>query len=449
MINVIFATDKNLNFCSSDHVSLPWNRHQEDMAFFKKITIYSENGNNAVIMGKKTFDSLCHIPLTNRVNIIVSKTVSHQPIPEGILATTTLRDAINLAHKSYCDNIFIIGGISLITEAFTLRELERIYITTIDVESKIDSIKFNYVIPSPFVKEFTLPISTDAKVNIYVRNKYNSEGEEQYIKLVKDVLSNGESRDDRTGVGTIGVFGRQFTLDISNSFPLLTSKRVFWKGVAEELLFFISGSTDTKLLEAKGVNIWKGNTTREFLDKRGLHNLQEGEYGKSYGYQWRHFGDKVDQLQLLIDGIIKDPYSRRHFMTAWNPLELDNIPLPACHLSCQFYVSKDNKLSCQVYMRSCDIFLGLPFNIASYSLLLYLVSHVTDKKPYEVIFMLGDAHIYLNHIDQIKQQLSRDKKTLPTLKIKRKVTNIDDFKFEDFELENYQPHPAIKAEMAV
>jgi dihydrofolate reductase/thymidylate synthase len=449
MINVIFATDKNLNFCSSDHVSLPWNRHQEDMAFFKKITTYSENGNNAVIMGKKTFDSLCHIPLTNRVNIIVSKTVSQQPIPEGILATTTLRDAINLAHKSYCDNIFIIGGISLITEAFTLPELERIYITTIDVESKIDSIKFNYVIPSPFVKEFTLPISTDAKVNIYVRNKYNSEGEEQYIKLVKDVLSNGESRDDRTGVGTIGVFGRQFTLDISNSFPLLTSKRVFWKGVAEELLFFISGSTDTKILEAKGVNIWKGNTTREFLDKRGLHNLQEGEYGKSYGYQWRYFGDKVDQLQLLIDGIIKDPYSRRHFMTAWNPLELDNIPLPACHLSCQFYVSKGNTLSCQVYMRSCDIFLGLPFNIASYALLTYMICHLTNLEPSKLSFCLGDAHIYKNHVIQCKEMITRPLRSFPQLFINRKVDNIDDFKYEDFTVIDYNPHPTIKAEMAV
>jgi thymidylate synthase len=239
-------------------------------------------------------------------------------------------------------------------------------------------------------------------------------------------------------------------MDISKSFPLLTTKRVFWSGVAEELLFFISGKTDTKILEEKGVNIWKGNTSREFLDKRGLQHLEEGEYGKSYGYQWRHFGDKVDQLQELIDGIKKDPYSRRHYMTAWNPLELDNIPLPACHLSCQFYVSpKNNKLSCQVYMRSCDIFLGLPFNIASYALLTYMICHLTNLQPHNLSFCLGDSHIYKNHIEQCKEMIVRDLKPLPTLKIKREVKDIDDFKFEDFEVINYNPHPTIKAEMAV
>lgn len=451
-VNVIFATDKNLNFCTSDHISLPWNKHHEDMAFFKKITTTSKNKpfNNAVIMGKKTFDSLCHTPLYNRVNIIVSKTISNQqPIPSHFKATSCLKDAIKLASDLGCEEIFIIGGISLINEAFTLPELNKIYITTINVESRLDCIKFNYVIPSTFIKEFTLPISIDANVDIYVKRR-ECEGEEQYINLVKDVLSNGESRDDRTGVGTISVFGRHFTIDISNSFPLLTSKRVFWKGVAEELLFFISGATDTKILEAKGVNIWKGNTTRDFLDKRGLYNLQEGEYGKSYGYQWRHFGDKVDQLQLLIEGIKKDPYSRRHYMTAWNPLELDNIPLVACHLSCQFYVSNDNdKLSCQVYMRSCDIGLGLPFNIASYALLTYMICHLTNLKPNKLSFCLGDAHIYKNHISQMKELILRELRPFPQLYINRKVDSIDDFKYEDFTVIDYNPHPVIKMEMAI
>jgi thymidylate synthase len=238
-------------------------------------------------------------------------------------------------------------------------------------------------------------------------------------------------------------------MDISTSFPLLTSKRVWWKGVLEELLFFISGSTDTKVLEEKGVNIWKGNTSREFLDKRGLYNLKEGEYGKSYGYQWRKFGDKVDQLQNLIDGIKNDPFGRRHYMTAWNPLELENIPLPACHLSCQFYVFEDKKLSCQVYMRSCDVFLGLPFNIASYACLTYMIAHLTNLQPHELSFCLGDTHIYKNHIDQCNEMIKRDLRHFPKLKIKRKVENIDDFKFDDFEIINYNPHPTIKAEMAV
>ncbi len=297
--------------------------------------------------------------------------------------------------------------------------------------------------------------------------------DDEYFKLANYVLNNGKQRNDRTNVGTLSCFAQSFRIDVSEYFPLLTTKNVYWKGVAEELLWFISGSTDSKILESKKINIWKGNTSREFLDKAGLKDYKEGEIGPGYGYQWRNFNKVyipikeekqllengfvdcrepgIDQLQEAINLIKTEPTSRRILVSAWNPTQLKEMALPPCHFCYEFYVDGENmeRLSILVNMRSCDIFLGLPFNIASYSLLLYLVSHVTDKKPYEVIFMLGDAHIYLNHIDQIKQQLSRDKKTLPTLKIKRKVTNIDDFKFEDFELENYQPHPAIKAEMAV
>ncbi len=450
MVNIIFAVDQNNNFCSSDRISLPWKRVNEDMKWFKDCTTLGD-GKNAIIMGKNTFASMCHKPLKDRVNIIISKTMSAQGIlPNGIFVATHLNTAINKAKEAGCKHIFVIGGISLIEEAFNHPELEQVFITTIDneYESK-DFIKFNYKLPESMYLRDMINLGNNHYVKIYSKEKINTD-ESKYIDLVKDVLVNGESRDDRTGVGTISVFGRHFTMDISNSFPLLTTKRVFWRGVAEELLFFISGKTDTKILEAKGVNIWKGNTSREFLDKRGLNNLQEGEYGKSYGYQWRHFGDKVDQLQELIDGIKNDPYSRRHYMTAWNPLELNNIPLPACHLSCQFYVSpKTNKLSCQVYMRSCDIFLGLPFNIASYALLTYMICHLTNLQPEKLSFCLGDAHIYKNHIEQCKEMINRDLKHLPTLKIKREVKDIDSFNFEDFEIVGYNPHPTIKAEMAV
>jgi thymidylate synthase len=450
MVNIIFAVDQNNNFCSSDRVSLPWKRVSEDMKWFKDCTTLGD-GKNAVIMGKNTFASMCHTPLKDRVNIIVSKTMSTQGIfPDNIIIANRLNSAINKAKEAGCKNVFVIGGITLIEEAFKHPELEQIFITTInnEYESK-DYVKFNYNLPDNMYLRDIIKLGNNHYVKIYSKEKIITD-ESNYIDLVKDVLVNGESRDDRTGVGTISVFGRQFTMDISNSFPLLTTKRVFWRGVAEELLFFISGKTDTKILEAKGVNIWKGNTSREFLDKRGLKHLEEGEYGKSYGYQWRHFGDKVDQLQELIDGIKKDPYSRRHYMTAWNPLELDNIPLPACHLSCQFYVSpKNNKLSCQVYMRSCDIFLGLPFNIASYALLTYMICHLTNLQPDKLSFCLGDSHIYKNHIEQCKEMIDRDLKPLPTLKIKREVKDIDDFKFEDFEIIGYNPHPTIKAEMAV
>jgi thymidylate synthase len=445
MINIIFAVDQNNNFCTSDNISLPWYNVKEDLVWFKSCTL-----GNAVIMGKGTFSSLCHNPLKDRYNIVVSKSLFSQGIyPNNVTICESLSTAINNAKEKGYKKIFIIGGIQLINEALLHPELENIYISIINSKYTIrnDCIKFNYKIP----KNFTSTISElgDNLLFTYTKDKIITD-EIKYIDLVKDVLNNGESRDDRTGVGTISVFGRHFTMDISNSFPLLTSKRVFWKGVAEELLFFISGKTDTKILENKGVNIWKGNTSREFLDKRGLTNLQEGEYGKSYGYQWRHFGDKVDQLQELIEGIKKDPYSRRHYMTAWNPLELNNIPLPACHLSCQFYVSPySNKLSCQVYMRSCDIFLGLPFNISSYALLTYMIGHLTNLQPDKLSFCLGDAHIYKSHINQCKELISRDLRELPTLNIKRKVECIDDFNFEDFEIVGYKPHPTIKAEMAV
>ena len=286
----------------------------------------------------------------------------------------------------------------------------------------------------------------------------------KYLNLMRNILSNGVKRIDRTNTGTLSLFGQSFRLDVSNNFPLLTTKRVYWRGVVEELLFFISGKTDTTELEKKNVNIWKGNTSREFLDNRKLFNYKEGEYGPNYGYNWRSFGkqyiplnernnledynDGIDQLDEAIKLIKNDPFSRRILVSAWNPKVLNEIPLPSCHYCYQFYVNED-KLSILVNMRSCDIFLGLPFNIASYSLLLYMIAHITNKKPYEVVFMLGDAHIYLNHIDQCNEQLSRDIRDLPTLSFNRIITNIDDFKYEDIKLENYNPHSSIKAEMAI
>jgi len=284
----------------------------------------------------------------------------------------------------------------------------------------------------------------------------------KYLNLMKNVLSNGIKRIDRTNTGTLSLFGQSFRLNVSNSFPLLTTKKIYWKGVVEELLFFISGKTDTKILEDKNVNIWKGNTSREFLDKRKLFNYKEGEYGPNYGYNWRYFGKKyilinensinddkgIDQLNEAINLIKTDPFSRRILVSAWNPKVLDEIPLPSCHYCYQFYVD-DDKLSILVNMRSCDIFLGLPFNIASYSLLLYMIAHITNKQPYEIIFMLGDAHIYLNHIDQCNEQLLRDMRDFPKLSFNRIITNIDDFKYEDIKLENYNPHSIIKADMAI
>lgn len=284
-----------------------------------------------------------------------------------------------------------------------------------------------------------------------------------YLNLIRRILETGSKREDRTQVGTLSVFGAFLEFDVSTEFPLLTTKKVFWKGVVEELLFFIRGETDTLQLQQNGVNIWKGNTSREFLDQRGLQDFEVGELGAGYGFQWRNFGgtyipqkdrkkhvakDGVDQLQKAIDTIQKDPYSRRIVVSAWNPKAEPQMALQPCHNMFQFYVHEDSHLSIMVNMRSVDVFLGLPFNIASYSLLLYIVAHITGLRPKKVCFSLGDCHLYLNHLEQAKEQLQRECRSLPRLSVVSKKP-LELYEFSDFVLEGYDPHPTIKADMAV
>ena len=290
-----------------------------------------------------------------------------------------------------------------------------------------------------------------------------------YIDLLERVLQNGNYYLDRTQVGCYSIFGEQLKFDISNSFPLLTTKKVFIKGVIHELLWFLRGSTNSLELEAQGVNIWKGNTSREFLDNKGLNHLPIGSIGAGYGHQWRHYNAEyidcntdytnkgVDQLKYILEEINNNPNSRRIYMTAWNPSALNNMALPPCHLSSQFKVH-DNKLSCCVYIRSNDLFLGLPFNIASYALLVYIIAKVSNLEPNELIIFIGDAHIYKNHIDQVKEQLTRVPYDLPTLTINKEMNSvlvedkikwIESLQFEDFVINDYNYHPAIKADMAI
>lgn len=288
-----------------------------------------------------------------------------------------------------------------------------------------------------------------------------SNNEKQYLSLVRHVLEHGNDKADRTKTGTFSVFGYTMRFSLAGgALPLLTTKKVFWRGVCEELFWFIKGSTNSKDLEARGVNIWKGNGERAFLDKVGLGENEEGDLGPVYGFQWRHFGAEykgfgadygnkgVDQLTDCIEQIRKDPNSRRIVMSAWNPSDLKKMALPPCHMFCQFYVC-DGKLSCSMYQRSADIGLGVPFNIASYALLLHLVAHVTGLEPGEFVHVLGDAHIYKNHVEPLKMQLERDIREQPLLRIKKKTTNIEDIAFEDLELVGYNPHPAIPMELSV
>lgn len=263
---------------------------------------------------------------------------------------------------------------------------------------------------------------------------------EQYHKLLKHILQNGNKKEDRTGVGTISVFGYQMRFDLSEGFPLVTTKKLHLKSIIYELLWFLNGDTNIKYLKDHGVSIWD-----EWADANG-------DLGPVYGYQWRSWpgrnGEKIDQISKLMEQLKKKPDSRRHIVTAWNPAEVDNMALPPCHAMFQFYVA-DGKLSCQLYQRSCDTFLGLPFNIASYALLVHMIAQQCDLEPGDFVWTGGDVHIYNNHIDQVNLQLTREPFPLPQLNIKRKPASIFEYQFEDFEILNYQAHPSIKAPIAV
>ncbi|CAG8723875.1 24353_t:CDS:2 [Racocetra persica] len=303
-------------------------------------------------------------------------------------------------------------------------------------------------------------------VNLFISSSPHEE--HQYLNLIRHIIDHGEPREDRTGTGTISVFAPpqlRFSLR-DNVIPLLTTKRVFVRAVIEELLWFIRGDTNGNHLAEKGIHIWDGNGSREFLDKVGLSHRKPGDLGPVYGFQWRHFGAKyvdcdtdytgqgVDQLREVIDKIQNHPNDRRIILSAWNPADLKEMALPPCHMFCQFYVSNPNSktntrsLSCLLYQRSCDMGLGVPFNIASYALLTRMIAHVTGLSPGEFIHTMGDAHVYLDHIDALKVQLEREPRAFPRLEIKREITDINDFKLEDFEIIGYQPYGKIKMNMS-
>ncbi len=283
--------------------------------------------------------------------------------------------------------------------------------------------------------------------------------EEQYLDLLRRILHSGDVKSDRTGVGTRSIFGASMRFSLQDHFPLFTTKRVFWRGVMEELFWFISGCTDARKLAAKGVHIWDQNSKKEFLQSRGL-SYEEGDLGPIYGFQWRHYGatyhgchadysnQGYDQLQEVIHKIKTNPNDRRLIISAWNPSDIPLMALPPCHVLCQFYVA-NGRLSCQLYQRSADMGLGVPFNVASYALLTCMIAHVCGLERGEFIHVLGDAHIYNNHVEAIQEQIKRTPYPLPTLKFTRPISNIDDFVTSDIELLYYQAHPAIEMKMAV
>jgi thymidylate synthase len=264
--------------------------------------------------------------------------------------------------------------------------------------------------------------------------------EQQYLDLLAEVLERGARKTDRTGTGTLSLFGRQLRFGLDGNFPLLTTKKLHLKSIVYELLWFLRGDTNVKWLQERGVSIWD-----EWADA-------SGELGPVYGYQWRHWrtpeGGEIDQIARVVESLRRTPDSRRHLVSAWNPADVERMALPPCHALFQFYVA-DGALSCQMYQRSADLFLGVPFNIASYALLTRMAAQVTGLRAAELVLTLGDAHLYLNHLDQAREQLGRTPRPFPRLRLNPAARELADFRYEDFAVEGYEPHPAIKAPIAV
>ncbi len=452
MFNIILASDEMDGIGNNN--TIPWNVSQ-DMELFKSLTSSVSNLSKVVIMGHNTMKSLKYGYLKNRINIVITKQELWNT--EHVYFVSNFNDALEKAYSFVGKDpsrIWIIGGCQVYTLAVNHPDLHLIYHSRINNHYNCD-IKFKLpecsILSSNNFNGFTLNI---------LKRKLNVDN--LYLNLLNEVIINGEQRNTRNGI-TYSLFGKELVFNVTNNFPLLTTKKMFLRGIIEELLFFIRGDTDTNKLMDKGINIWKGNTSKDFLNKLGL-NYKEGMMGPMYGYQWRFFGKKysectgeyVDQFKNLIDTLKKDPNSRRLIMTDFNPAMVDEGVLYPCHsLILQFYVNQNehtgssHKLSVKMYQRSADLFLGLPFNIASTSLLLYIVAKLVNMIPNMVHISLGDCHIYDQHLDAVKEQLSRSPYNLPKLIIPdfKTIEEVESSTFNDYLLVDYNSHPSIKALM--
>ncbi len=479
---------------------------------FKKHTLSQDkNRPNVVLMGRKTFESIKCKPLPKRMNIVISSSSIEL---ESMYRYDNLKFFYSIEesliylekNKKLFNDLFVCGGKGIYEHFVTNNLLDLFYLSEITgpennlgdvfLTNTIDFVHSNYkkiynenhdnrpavinhdethINVDYTFSIFYNPLSINSDFNQFLKKTVLSSlpyidiesntnhPENQYLYILNDVLQWGRPRDSRNSI-TLSKFGKTMEFDISKSFPLLTTKRVFWKGVLHELLWFIKADTNADNLSEKGVKIWDGNTTREYLDSIGLEKYNIGECGPIYGFQWRHFNAKyngcsydytgkgVDQLQNIVDLINNNPTSRRMFMSGWNPEQLNEMCLPPCHVSYQFYVdinttTKEKTLSCSMYQRSGDLFLGVPFNIASTAALTYIVANLTKCKPGKIIINIGDAHIYKDHINAVQEQLKRDPKQFPTLEIKGKHLDLESYKYEDFVIHDYSPHPTIKADM--
>jgi len=508
-MTVIVAASRSWGIGSAGQI--PW-RLSKDLAYFRDVTSDTpgEGMVNAVIMGRRTWDSIPakFRPLKGRANFVLTSTPGSEwakGLPDDVHVASSLDMVLSMARtlpglSKKIHRMFIIGGASLYKEALSHPCTDTIHLTRVDMDPECDTfipnidemaefevasvsakqeekgISFVFETrtraagPSPGTSAAKSPAEQaaggapepDTSVPRPATEGREPHEEYQYLDLLREIMQHGTLRGDRTGTGTKSLFGKQMRFNLRESFPLLTTKKVFWRGVAEELIWFISGSTDAHLLRDKKIKIWDGNSTREFFDKNpGIPKEREaGDLGPVYGFQWRHFGAKyvdrftdysgqgADQLAEVIHKIKTNPNDRRIIMSAWNPADLHQMALPPCHMFAQFFVA-NGEVSCLMYQRSADMGLGVPFNIASYALLTRMIAQVCGLKAGDFMHVIGDAHVYVNHVEPLQGQIDRTPRAFPSLNINPDVTDIDAFKFEDFELVGYDPMPPIKMKMAV
>lgn len=467
----------NLIYCSNNNDIIGINNDlyikiKEDLQYFKDIT--SSSLKNYIVMGYNTWVSIGEKPLPNRINIVITKNNADKITNDSVFTYPCFEDI--MIYKSNDDiellpKMFVIGGAQLY-EYVSLnfnKDINYIYHTyIIDDYDYAGACKFKinldnfHQITSYKRNSIGKYYNGESKNTDYYFNTYqnvntiNNIGENNYLELIKDVFESNNMVQGRNG-NVISQFGKRMEFDLTESFPLLTTKKVGWKTVLRELIWFMNGSTDNKLLKDKKVNIWNANASKEFLESRGL-DYEEDDLGPVYGFQWRHFGaDYVDcksdysgkgkdQLQYIIDEIKTNPSSRRLILNSWNAMDIDKMALPPCHVMVQFNI--DGKyIDCQLYQRSGDLFLGVPFNISSYAFLLSIIGHITGYIPRKFIHILGDCHIYEEHVSAVKEQLARKPNIFPTLSINDELKDINNIKEEYFTINNYFPQAVIRAPM--
>jgi len=499
--NIISAVDSKFGIGKRNHtenMGMSWSL-ATDLKQFRKITSYCENvnGKNVLILGRTTAE-LIKTPLPGRYNIMISR--KHETTDlidfneKEFLKAKSLNDALNLCNKlPNVENIFVLGGGEIYKEAINHNMLQYVYLTLTDKDfgcdvffpqilednrfvechkytTKIKDLEklSNQEVECTFKKfEFIRDFRNDLDDNFFLEKANKKTDENQYLDLLRKIIETGHRRLTRNGY-TYSLFGEQLTFDLSR-FPLYTTKKMFMRGIFEELKMFLLGKTDSKYLESKGVNIWRLNTTREFLDSVNLKHYREGDLGSMYFFNVKHFGAKYlgcdkdytnegyDQFKYVMDLLKKDPYSRRCIFTTFNPLNVNEGVLYPCHgLLCQFYVEDEHRLSCSMTMRSNDVLCGNPFNVSSYALLVYIMCELLNNdeeyegpkfKPGKLVMFMNDVHLYEEQLEQAKEQLRREPFEFPTLKFKKTFKVIEDLEWEDVLIEGYKSHEAIKVTM--